>query len=79
MLLAMAGGVGAGGDRSARVFGPLGPDFRVGGPYATADDGDAAVAWNGSADEYLVVWWDERNEGTSGSDIYGRRVGAGGG
>jgi len=38
-----------------------------------------AVAWNETADRYLVVWEDWRNEGTTGTDIYGRQFGAGGG
>ena len=36
------------------------------------------MAWNGDASEYLVVWEDERDEPTRGSDIYGRRVDADG-
>jgi hypothetical protein len=33
-----------------------------------------AVAWNGTANEYLVVWEDGRNSSTRHFDIYGRRV-----
>lgn len=34
------------------------------------------MAWNQSANQYLVVWGDARNTLTRGSDIYGRRVSA---
>jgi hypothetical protein len=61
----------------------LGSDFRVSGPNAIKYDWEPAVVWNGTANEYLVVWeddraWDERNPSVHGWDVYGRRVGAGG-
>lgn len=37
-----------------------------------------AVAWNSDDNEYLVVWHDYRDSGTTGADVYGRRVGADG-
>lgn len=47
---------------------------------ATGNDAQDApsVAWNEDDDEYLVVWHDYRDSGTTGADIYGQRVGAGG-
>jgi len=53
----------------------IGGDFRIGGGRTLSDDESPAVAWNETADEYLVVWTDERNGSTWASDIYGRRVG----
>jgi len=55
---------------------PVGGDFRVSGSKAASDEGSPAVAHNPKANQYLVVWQDRRNEGTRGSDIYGRRVSA---
>ena len=43
---------------------PLGANFRISGPGATSDDTTPAVAWNGTANEYLVVWEDGRNGST---------------
>jgi hypothetical protein len=54
----------------------LGSNFRVGGPGATSDDWNPAVAWNGTTRQYLVVWEDPRNEAARGVDIYGQRVSA---
>jgi len=54
--------------------GALGRDFRVTGRGATEDDAWPTVAWNGSNNQYLVVWGDSRNASSRGSDIYGRRV-----
>ena len=36
----------------------LGPDFRISGPNATSYEDSPVVAWNQTADEYLVVWTD---------------------
>jgi hypothetical protein len=56
-----------------------GPDFRISGRNATADERDPSLAYNATADEYLVVWTDERNfGGPLAWDIYARRVGSGG-
>ena len=60
----------AGGADGARIGG----DFRISGPNATSNDADPAVAWNQTANQYLVVWQDGRNHSTRGCDIYGRRV-----
>jgi hypothetical protein len=49
-----------------------GPDFRISSSKANEYKPD--VAWNSTADEFLVVWQDER-----GWDIYGHRVAGGGG
>ena len=35
-----------------------------------------SVDWNNDDDEYLVVWHDYRDSGTTGADVYGRRVGS---
>ena len=51
-----------------------GGDFRISGGLATAEEETAAVAWNATDDEYLVVWDDHRNLDTRASDIYGRLV-----
>jgi hypothetical protein len=56
----------------------IGGDFRISGTKATGNDFYPAVAWKGTSNEYLVVWSDERNSATRGSDIYGRRVAADG-
>jgi hypothetical protein len=66
------------GRRVSAAGSPVGGDFRVSGRNATARDFLAAVTWNGTANEYLVVWGDYRNESTRWSDIYGRRVSAAG-
>jgi hypothetical protein len=50
---------------------PTGGDFRICGSGAEYDDWDPALAWNSAADEFLVVWSDER---AAGAHIYGRRV-----
>ena len=81
LLLGLAAGAGAegpGGPAATRVSPTVGADFRVSGPGATSGENWGAVAWNGTANEYLVVWSDSRNEATRGSDIYGRRVSAAG-
>ncbi|MCU0280461.1 MAG: hypothetical protein MUE66_01220 [Acidimicrobiia bacterium] len=57
---------------------PLGSDALICGANATKYDYSPAVAWNTTRNEYLVVWQDYRNQLTSGSDIYGRRVNAAG-
>ncbi len=56
----------------------LGGDFKISGPGATSDEWAPAVVWSGTANEYLVVWQDERSSGTRGWDIYGQRVTAAG-
>jgi hypothetical protein len=63
------------GQRLSTTGTRVGPDFQVSGPGATSDDGDPAVAWDDTANRYLVVWEDGRNEPTRGTDIYGQRVG----
>jgi hypothetical protein len=47
-------------------------DFRISGPGAVSDETYPAVAWNATADQYLVIWIDWRNG--SYADIYGRRL-----
>jgi hypothetical protein len=51
----------------------VGADFRISGINATGTEQDAALAWNGTSDEFLVVWDDTRGQ-SENSDIYGRRV-----
>ncbi|MCU0281757.1 MAG: hypothetical protein MUE66_08060 [Acidimicrobiia bacterium] len=64
------------GRRFSTTGGPVGPERRISGPAATSNEGQAAVAWNQAAHEYLVVWLDGRS--LTGSSIYGHRVGADG-
>ncbi|MBN1975968.1 MAG: hypothetical protein JW918_01085 [Anaerolineae bacterium] len=52
----------------------VGAEFVIG--QAADTQGFPAIAWNDNANEYLVVWYDYRTEATTGTDIYGRRVGA---
>jgi len=59
------------GRRVAGAGSPVGSDFRVSGAAAAAGGSPSGVVWNGTDDEYLVVWVDGRN---SSPDIYGRRV-----
>jgi hypothetical protein len=66
------------GRRVSAAGAVVGKDFRICGAGAVAEDMYPAVAWNSTADEYLVVWQDLRNSGTRGSDIFGRRVSAAG-
>ncbi|MCU0281466.1 MAG: hypothetical protein MUE66_06500, partial [Acidimicrobiia bacterium] len=47
---------------------------RISGPASTSHEVTPAVAWNGTRNEYLVVWADERDSGARGRDIYGRRL-----
>jgi hypothetical protein len=66
------------GDIYGRRIGPIGvqvgAEFVIG--QAADTQGFPAIAWNDDDNEYLVVWHDYRTEGTTGADIYGRRVGA---
>lgn len=41
---------------------------------SSSDEHDPAVAYNSSKDEYLVVWWDDRDYVLTGYNIYGRRI-----
>ncbi|RLC73380.1 MAG: hypothetical protein DRJ03_26845 [Chloroflexi bacterium] len=54
----------------------------LGSEFLIAHDTDAqdapSVAWNEDDNEYLVIWHDYRDSGTSGADIYGQRVQADG-
>jgi hypothetical protein len=56
---------------------PVGNDFNISGPDAYNPNSDAAVVWNWTTREYLVVWTDQRDYLDRGRDIYGRRLGAG--
>jgi hypothetical protein len=56
----------------------IGKDLRLSRSSALADQTEPAVAYNAVADEYLVVWEDERPDTIPGSDIYGQRVAADG-
>ncbi|MBU1865395.1 MAG: hypothetical protein KKE89_03185 [Actinobacteria bacterium] len=57
---------------------PAGGDFLISGPAATSDEYDPAVAYNQILNQYLIVWNEQRNAATRGSDIYGRRIKANG-
>ena len=69
--------------RGADVYGrriradgvPAGGDFRISGAAGIFDQGGPALAWNATANEYLVVWEDYRAQDTRSADIYGRRLG----
>jgi hypothetical protein len=63
-----------GGD-PPRVSQVVGAEIRLSGPGAIRDEGSAAVAAADGAG-YLVVWEDDRNATTRGSDIYGRPLSA---
>jgi hypothetical protein len=67
----------AGGQPESKAA-PLGSDFRISGVLATALDSQPAAAWNGEADEYLVVWQDQRQLSTRGVEIAAQRVSAAG-
>ncbi len=41
---------------------------------ASSEQHDPAVAYNSSKDEYLVVWWDDRDRVLAGYNIYGRLI-----
>jgi len=51
----------------------IGPDFRISG-RTNASLYSPAMAWNDAADQFLVVWSDERKYGLTRTDIYGKRV-----
>ena len=69
---------GAAGRDLSRVSPLVGNDFRISGPGATSDEWDPAVAYNPTNHRYLVVWSDDRNEGSRGTDIYGQLLAADG-
>ena len=60
------------GQRMAADGRLLGDNF----PVSTAPGAQnfPSVAYNGTDNEYLVVWWEDRNAATSGDDIYGQRL-----
>lgn len=64
------------GHRVAGGGGPVGEDIRI----SVSDDGEwePAVAWNSVANQYFVVWQDNRDGATRGWEIYGRRMGSDG-
>ena len=53
---------------------PAGSNFRVSDEEAIGTDLSPAVGYSSNAGEYLIVWEDDRNEGTRGSDVFGQRV-----
>ena len=71
-----------GSDIYGRLVGPdgkpVGGDFRISGAKATSAEYRPAVAYDATANQYLVVWTDWRDSATRGTDIYGRRIGADG-
>jgi hypothetical protein len=62
----------------AQAMGRVGWNFRISGPAATSYDYHPSVAYNSTANEYLVVWEDDRNVSTRGAEIYGQRFSASG-
>jgi len=53
-------------------------DFRISGLCATHWNGEPAVAYNSTDNQYLVVWTDERKYDSRRYDIYGQRIAANG-
>ena len=70
VFLVVAAGTGAEGAEG------FPEDFPITGPSAGGPDQVPAVAWNGTANQYLIAWMDGRNYATRYSDVYGQRVGA---
>jgi hypothetical protein len=62
--------------RVSAAGGLLGSSTRICQPIATANEYRPQVAYNPAANQYLVVWSDERNLASRLRDIYGRRVSA---
>jgi hypothetical protein len=57
---------------------PQGPDeFAIANP-AGSGQGNPAIAFDGNNDQFLVVWTDDRDSGTSQSEVYGQRIAASG-
>jgi hypothetical protein len=56
----------------------IGTDFRVCEPGATGNEYKPELAFSTTAEQYFVVWADERNTATRLWDVYGRRVSAAG-
>ena len=72
--------------RGADIYGRIltadgertGPEFRVSGGNATADDSWPDVAADPDGGRYFVTWMDQRNEATRGRDIFGQLLTASG-
>lgn len=62
------------GRRVSAASAPIGANFRICGPGAVGWDWTPGVAWDDYMGQYLVVWQDERDYGTRGADICGRRL-----
>jgi hypothetical protein len=75
---AVSRGVDAYGRRVSAAGVPQDSDFLISGADATSDDWTPAVAWNGTANQYLVVWRDDRHSSIPDFEVYGRRVSAAG-
>ncbi len=71
-------------DESWRIYGQWVMDGELNGdnfPISTvsSDQRDPAVAYNSAQDEYLVVWWDDRDRVMTGYNVYGRLIAGNGG
>jgi hypothetical protein len=66
------------GQRVSAAASLLGANFRISGASATQSERDPAVAWSGTTNQFLVVWWDERGPDESSDDVFGRVVQADG-
>src|SRR3954452_23607883 len=70
------------GTHAEAAFGPLGTDFRISNVGTDADAGrDASttdVAYNSTANEYLVVWFGDGLATDNENEIFGQRVSAAG-
>ena len=64
------------GRRLTRRGAPIGPELSISSPAADRGEASPAVAYNGTAKQYLVVWIDRRPwEGSlDAGDVYGRRL-----
>jgi len=60
------------GRRISSQCSPLGDEFPI--SQESARQWYPALAYNSDANQYLVVWWDDRNWATTGGDIYGQRL-----
>jgi hypothetical protein len=77
LLAATVAGAVTGDSGGLRASPAMGPEMPISLDDTRFSEYGAAVAWNGTAREFLVVWRDGRSEEMYGlTEIYGRRVSA---